>query len=331
MQRARRGQQLRAGLEPILVLTQFVPQPGDGSVLEAFAGPLQGPTADDRDASLNGISKERLTAPFVELRRQHRDFVQPQEQGVAAMVCRKVHAGDRQRVGQGRAAAVRSERRNGNCPRAQDARGQDIPKHERRRNPPVNVKRMRDAEMIGAAEMMLAENDSTANVRQPLVTQGLDDPRHRIDFVRRDDEVDVAVRTERARRIENMAEMRTLDDHGLEAGRRKGIEHAPQLARPHGGDRFVRSDDVGPARCVRQQRFDPMAPRAVGRRTTEGGLAAQRRLDGGHAGHDRAQTNQAWLLAKRPVTRTGVNSRRSIRNRAATSLSTSRQSNPLWP
>ena len=150
MQRARRGQQLRAGLEPFLVLTQFVHQPGDGRVLKAFAGPLQGPAADDRDAGLNGTSKKRLTIPFVELRRQHRDFVQPQEQCVAAMVCRKVHAGDRERVGQGRAPAVRSERRNGHCPLAQDVGGQDIAKHERRRNPPVNVKRMRDAEMIVA-------------------------------------------------------------------------------------------------------------------------------------------------------------------------------------
>ena len=326
-----RGQQPRAGLGLILALTQFVHQSGDGGVLKVFSGLLQGPSADNRDAGLDGISKKRLTTPFVERRRKHRDFVQPQEQCVVAMVCRKVHAGDCQRIGQGRAPAVGSERRNGHCPAAQDAGSQDITKHERRRNPPVNIERVRDAEIVGAAEMMLAQDDSTADVRQPLVTQGLDDLRHHVDFVRRDHDVDVAVWTQRARRIKNMSKMRTLDDHRLDAGRRKRIQHAPQLARPHGGDRFVPGDDVGPSGRVRQQGFDTVATRDIGGRSIEAGLTAQRRLEGGRAGHDRAQTNQAWLLARRPVTRTGVNSRRSIRKRAATSRSTSRQSNPLWP
>lgn len=194
VQRTCRGQQSRAGLGPILALTQFVDQSSHCGVLEVFSGLLQGPTADDRDTGLNGIPNKRLTTTFVDRRGKHRDFVQPQEQSVAAMVCRKMHACDRERIGQRRPPAVRSELRNGHCPFAQDASGQDIAKHERRRNPPVNIERVRDTEMVGAAEMMLSEDDSTADVRQPLVTQGLDDVWRRVDFIRRDDDVDVAVR-----------------------------------------------------------------------------------------------------------------------------------------
>jgi hypothetical protein len=134
---------------------------------------------------------------------------------------------------------------------------------------------MRHTKIVNPVEMVLAEDDPPADVRQPIVAKRCQRRRHAIEFVARDRDVHVAMRAQPDRRIENVPEVSALDDDRTDAGGAQGVEHAPQLARPNSGERLIAGHDGRECECAREQRIDAMSASKLEPRGVEGRLAAQ--------------------------------------------------------
>jgi hypothetical protein len=131
VKRPRHRQQARARLRGILPLAHLLDQLQERGVAETHGRPAQRPSADDGDARLDGAANERLAAWPVERRGERRDFMEPQQDRIGAVMCREVDAGDRECVRQRWPAPVGPKDGNRHGPAPQDVSPQDVAEDER--------------------------------------------------------------------------------------------------------------------------------------------------------------------------------------------------------